>query len=197
MDSWQVTHNIILFIIQSQAPFPKDRAWQVDRTRVRLACKLPQVGSLRPAHSFVETWSWKHFYGHSPSSTDSRRAVIMYWRKNVHWVLVNCLGGLPRNSVVRITDRTRNDIKCVEGPGRKTEIKQTNSSQVYLPSCFPSDSPHSTSHIDLHLSSDETINRGSLLMTYFVSGTLNSNTTTTTIWEAFVLYSGQGFSRFS
>ena len=30
-------------------------------------------------------------------------------------VLVNCLGGLPRNSVVRVTDRTQNDLKCVEG----------------------------------------------------------------------------------
>ena len=42
--------------------------------------------------------------GHSPSSADSRRAVVSYWRKNVHSVLVNCLGGLPRNSVVRVTD---------------------------------------------------------------------------------------------
>ena len=24
------------------------------------------------------------FYGHSPSSADSRRAVVSYWRKNVH-----------------------------------------------------------------------------------------------------------------
>ena len=30
--------------------------------------------------------------------------------------LVNCLGGLPRNSVVRVTDRARNDLKRVEGP---------------------------------------------------------------------------------
>ena len=26
------------------------------------------------------------------------------------------LGGLPRNSVVRVTGRARNDLKCVEGP---------------------------------------------------------------------------------
>ena len=25
-------------------------------------------------------------------------------------------GGLPRNSVVRVTDRAQNDLKCVEGP---------------------------------------------------------------------------------
>ena len=58
----------------------------------------------------------KNFYGHSPSSADSRKVVVSYWRKNVHQVLVNCLGGLPRNSVVRVIDRARNDLKCVEGP---------------------------------------------------------------------------------
>ena len=68
------------------------------------------------------TWSWKHFFGHSPSSADSRRAVVSYWQKNVHQVLVNCLGGLPRNSVSGLTDCARNDFKCVV-KGRKTEIK--------------------------------------------------------------------------
>ena len=40
-------------------------------------------------------------------SAFSRRAVVSYWRKYVHEVLVNCLGGLslPRKSVVRLTDR--------------------------------------------------------------------------------------------
>ena len=28
----------------------------------------------------------------------------------------NCLRVLPRNSVVRVTDRARNGLKCVEGP---------------------------------------------------------------------------------
>ena len=42
----------------------------------------------------------------SPSA-DSRGAVVSYWRKYVHEVLVNRLGGLslPRKSVVRVTDR--------------------------------------------------------------------------------------------
>ena len=31
-------------------------------------------------------------------------------------VLVNCLGGLLRNSVDRLTDRARNDLKIVERP---------------------------------------------------------------------------------
>ena len=41
----------------------------------------------------------------SPSA-DSRRADVSYWRKYVHEVLVNCLGGLsqPRKSVVMLTD---------------------------------------------------------------------------------------------
>ena len=41
------------------------------------------------------------------SSADPRRAVVSYWRKYVHEVLVNRLGGLslPRKSVVRLTDR--------------------------------------------------------------------------------------------
>ena len=41
------------------------------------------------------------------SSVGSRRAVDSYWRKYVHEVLINHLGGLnlPRNSVVRLTDR--------------------------------------------------------------------------------------------
>ena len=54
----------------------------------------------------------KNLYGHSPFSSDSRRAVVSYWQKKV---MVNCLEGLPRNSVVRVSDRARNDLKCVEG----------------------------------------------------------------------------------
>ena len=43
----------------------------------------------------------------SPSA-DSRGAVVSYWRKYVHEVLVNRLGGLslPRKSVVRLTGRS-------------------------------------------------------------------------------------------
>ena len=41
------------------------------------------------------------------SMTCVNRAVVSYWRKYVHEVLVNRLGGLslPRKSVVRLTDR--------------------------------------------------------------------------------------------
>ena len=45
-----------------------------------------------------------------------KRAVVSYWRKNVHQVLVNCLGSLPRKSVDRLIVSVRNDKKSVEGP---------------------------------------------------------------------------------
>ena len=47
---------------------------------------------------------WPHTFI-SPSA-DSRGAVVSYWRKYVHKVLVNRLGGLslPRKSVIRLTD---------------------------------------------------------------------------------------------
>ena len=54
----------------------------------------------------------------------SRRAVVSYWRKYVHEVLVNHLGGLslPRKSVVRLTDRP--DMTLDVYRGRKTTIQQ-------------------------------------------------------------------------
>ena len=44
----------------------------------------------------------------------SRRAVVSYWRKYVHEVLVNRLGGLslPRKSVVRLTGRPDMTLVC-------------------------------------------------------------------------------------
>ena len=58
-----------------------------------------------------------------PPSAFSRRAVVSYWRKYVHEVLVNRLGGLspPRKSVVRLTDRP--DMTLDVYPGRKTTIQ--------------------------------------------------------------------------
>ena len=46
------------------------------------------------------------FSPHSLPSIDSRREVVSYLQKNVHWVLVNHLVGLslPRKSVVRFID---------------------------------------------------------------------------------------------
>ena len=42
-----------------------------------------------------------HFFSHSLPSTDSSKAAVSYWRKDVHIILVNCLGlSLSRKSVV-------------------------------------------------------------------------------------------------
>ena len=41
----------------------------------------------------------------------------------MHLVLVSCLGGLPRKSVISITDRAQNDLKCVEGPLNRNQTK--------------------------------------------------------------------------
>ena len=53
----------------------------------------------------------------------SRRAVVSSWRKYVHEVLVNRLGGLslPRKSVVRLTDRP--DMTLDVYRRRKTTIQ--------------------------------------------------------------------------
>ena len=52
----------------------------------------------------------------------SRGTVVSYWRKYVHEVLVNRLGGLSlrRKSVVRLTDRP--DMTLDVYRGRKTTI---------------------------------------------------------------------------
>ena len=52
------------------------------------------------------------------------RAPVSYWRKYVHEVLVNRLGGLslPRKSVVRLTDRP--DMALDVYRGSKTTIQQ-------------------------------------------------------------------------
>ena len=64
----------------------------------------------------------------SPSA-DSRGAVVSYWRKYVHEVLVNRLGGLslPRKSVVRLTDRP--DMTLDVYRGRKTTSQQQQQQQ--------------------------------------------------------------------
>ena len=59
---------------------------------------------------------------------DSRKAVVSYWRKYVHEVLVNRLGGLSllRKSVDRLTDRP--DMAIDVYRGRKTVTQQQYSS---------------------------------------------------------------------
>ena len=77
--------------------------------------------------SWVRYPVWPHTFV-SPSAF-SRRAVVSYWRKYVHEVLVNRLGGLslPRKSVVRLTDRP--DMTLDVYRGRKTTNQQQPSIQ--------------------------------------------------------------------
>ena len=65
---------------------------------------------------------WPHTFA-SPSA-DSRGAVVSYWRKYVHEVLVNRLEGLslPRKSVVRLTGRP--DMILDVYRGRKLTTQQ-------------------------------------------------------------------------
>ena len=72
--------------------------------------------------SWIRYPVWQHTFV-SPSAF-SRRAVVSYWRKYVHEVLVNRLGGLslPRKSVVRLTDRP--DMTLDVYRGRKTTMQQ-------------------------------------------------------------------------
>ena len=85
------------------------------------------------ANNWVRYPVWPHAFV-SPSAF-SRRAVVSYWRKYVHEVLVNRLGGLslPRKSVVRLTDRP--DMTLDVYRGRKTPIQQhlANNNQMSYP----------------------------------------------------------------
>ena len=66
-------------------------------------------------------------------SAFSRRAVVSYWRKYVHEVLVNRLGGLslPRKSVVSLADRP--DMTLDVYRGRKTTIQQQQQQSTLIP----------------------------------------------------------------
>ena len=78
-------------------------------------------------NTLVSQGSWVRYlvsqYTFVSPSAFSRRAVVSYWRKYVHEVLVNRLGGLslPRKSVVRLTDPP--DMTLDVYRGRKATIQ--------------------------------------------------------------------------
>ena len=85
--------------------------------------KPGRVGHLtRKSGSWVRYPVWQHTFV-SPSAF-SKRAVVSDWRKYVHEVLVNRLGGLSllRKSVVRLSDRP--DMTLDVYRGRKTTMQQ-------------------------------------------------------------------------
>ena len=77
---------LILIGIQGQgitlfACWPRRLSWMRVRLETRRSWVRPQP---RSATFFRGDWSWNTFYGHSLPSADSRRAVVSFWRKNVH-----------------------------------------------------------------------------------------------------------------
>ena len=101
--------------------FPRD-----SRTSSKQPLYMSQPGRVAQTVGHLGSWVrypvWQHTIV-SPS-TFSRRAAVNYWRKYVHEVLINRLGGLslPRKSVVRLTDRP--DMTLDVDRGRKTTIQQ-------------------------------------------------------------------------
>ena len=52
---------------------------------IRLETRRLQVQPQPTSATFFRgDWSWNIFYGHSLPSADSRRAIVNFWRKNVH-----------------------------------------------------------------------------------------------------------------
>ena len=74
-------------------------------------------------------YPFRPHYSVSPSA-HSRRAVVSYWRKYVHELLVNRFGGLrlPSKSVITLTDRP--DMTSAVYHGRKTKTQQQQQQQV-------------------------------------------------------------------
>ena len=66
---------------------------------------------------------------------DSRRAVVSYWQKYVHLVLINCLGGLslPRNIVCRFIWYDLNSVDLAIKPQTNQQIHSKNSFDPFLP----------------------------------------------------------------
>ena len=90
-----------------------------DNIQEKITVKVNEDDCMR---SWIRYPVWQHTFV-SPSAF-SRRAVVSYWRKYVHEVLVNRLGGLSlaRKSVVRLTDRP--DMTLDVYRGRKTTMEQ-------------------------------------------------------------------------
>ena len=82
--------------------------------------------------SWVRYPVWQHTFV-SPSA-DSRGSVVSYWRKHVHEVLVSRLGGLglPRESVVRLTDRPDMTLDVYRGRKTTTQQQQQLGQQFYF-----------------------------------------------------------------
>ena len=127
--------NTIHFIVVTALPSKSNIGvtFRCHRCR-RWSCCQQYLPTAFSSISRVRYPVWQHTFV-SPSAF-SRRAVVSYWRKYVHEVLVNPLGGLslPRKSVVRLTDRP--DMTLDVYRGRKTTIQQQSSISQRLSDLF-------------------------------------------------------------
>ena len=94
--------KVLQMTVTSKAMF-RSRAQKPRPMHALLVSRRYQVRGSAQASFFCIDGSWNIFYGHSLPSGDSRREVVSYLWKNVHWVLVNHLIGLSlvRKIVVR------------------------------------------------------------------------------------------------
>ena len=83
-----------------------------------------RVRSSGPARFFHGDKSWNHFYGHSLPAADRSRAVVSYWWKDLYLVVVNRLGSLTTNSVIRLTIPSRHDPSWRLGRKTTNQTKQ-------------------------------------------------------------------------
>ena len=94
--------------------------------KVRLSLQAIQPGRIAQSEGHLTRKSEVLGLPHTfvSLSADSIGAVVSFWRKYVHEVLVNRLGGLslPRKSVVRLTDRPNMTLDVYRG--RKTTRQQ-------------------------------------------------------------------------
>ena len=79
----------------------------------------------RSATFFRGDWSWNIFYGHPLPSADSRRAVVSFWRKNVHNTGFDRLEDYACPVNVWLGKLTALDMTPLGWLGRKTST-QTN-----------------------------------------------------------------------
>ena len=57
--------------------------------KMKMDCGRSRVRSSGPATFFRGDWSRNHFYGYYFHDADSSRAVVNYWRKDVHLLMVH------------------------------------------------------------------------------------------------------------
>ena len=91
------------WLIHKQITYNLSRPRLLSPMRVRLVIRKLRIRPLSGSATFFRgDWSWNIFYGHSLLSTDSRRAVVSFWGKNVHRYRLTAWRNMPaQESVVR------------------------------------------------------------------------------------------------